>query len=52
MVPTGPRSGVSRRCNGGPDRGRTRVITLQPDRMIRIPIAGRDDWEHAARESA
>jgi hypothetical protein len=37
---------------GGPDRGRTRVTTLHGEEMIRIPIAGRDQWEEASSQSA
>jgi len=35
-----------------PDRGRTRVSAYLPERVIRIPIADRSEWERAARESA
>lgn len=32
---------------GGPDRARTRVTTLYRERVIRIPIAGRDELEQS-----
>ncbi len=47
-----PRRLYGKQWLGGPDRIRTRVTTLHHERVIRIPIAGRDDWEQPARELA
>ncbi len=39
-------------CYGRPDRGRTRVSTLDRERLIRIPLVGREVLEQAAMRSA